>query len=122
MVPTNRAVPIAFGSIALNPQLRIALQASGSGNTTSREKSSDRNVFHAKRALRATQASWYAALWSELLSFPAGKHDDQVGALGLVGQLLMLPGQKPRVPQQPKSDTGYRPIGLDERPLDWRMF
>jgi hypothetical protein len=31
---------------------------------------------------------WYADLRSELLSFPAGKHDDQVDALGLVGQLL----------------------------------
>jgi hypothetical protein len=29
---------------------------------------------------------WHAALRSELLSFPAGKYDDQVDALGLVGQ------------------------------------
>ena len=33
---------------------------------------------------------WYPAFRSELLSFPAGKHDDQVDALGLVGQLLDL--------------------------------
>jgi predicted phage terminase large subunit-like protein len=33
-------------------------------------------------------APWYPALRGELLSFPAGKHDDQVDALGLVGQLL----------------------------------
>lgn len=33
-------------------------------------------------------APWWPALRSELLSFPAGKHDDQVDALGLVGQLL----------------------------------
>jgi phage terminase large subunit-like protein len=34
---------------------------------------------------------------SELLSFPAGKHDDQVDTLGLVGQPLdtILPGQHP---------------------------
>jgi hypothetical protein len=31
---------------------------------------------------------WYADLRAELLTFPAGKHDDQVDALGLVGQLL----------------------------------
>lgn len=39
-------------------------------------------------------ASWYAACRSELLGFPAGKHDDFVDALGLVGQLLdvMLSG------------------------------
>lgn len=41
-------------------------------------------------------APWFAELRSELLSFPAGKHDDQVDALGLVGQLLdkMMSGRK----------------------------
>jgi len=45
-----------------------------------------------------TSASWYSAFRSELLSFPAGKHDDQVDALGLVGQLLdqMVKGSKPK--------------------------
>ena len=33
-------------------------------------------------------APWVSQFRSELLSFPAGKHDDQVDALGLVGQLL----------------------------------
>ncbi|HDA7917901.1 TPA: phage terminase large subunit, partial [Staphylococcus aureus] len=33
-------------------------------------------------------APWYPAFKSELLSFPAGKHDDQVDFLSLVGQLL----------------------------------
>jgi len=58
------------------------------------------------------------------LSFPAGKHDDQVDALGLIGQLLdqMVPGQKPKPQAPPKRDTGYRPIGLAERPLDWLTF
>jgi hypothetical protein len=53
------------------------------------------------------------------LSFPAGKYYDQVDALGLIGQLLdqMVAGVKPRHPDKPKVDTGYRPIGLDERPL-----
>jgi predicted phage terminase large subunit-like protein len=43
-------------------------------------------------------APWYPDLRSELLSFPAGKHDDQVDALGLVGQLLdkMMSGIKPK--------------------------
>jgi predicted phage terminase large subunit-like protein len=69
------------------------------------------------------KASWYSAFRSELLSFPAGKYDDHVDALGLVGQLLdqMVPGQKPKTAEKPKIDTGYRPIGLDERPLDWLM-
>lgn len=33
-------------------------------------------------------APWYPAFRAELLSFPAGKNDDQVDALGVVGQLL----------------------------------
>ena len=71
-----------------------------------------------------TSVPWYAEFKSELLSFPAGKYDDQVDALGLIGQLLdqMVPGQKPKPPVPPKRDTGYRPIGLTERPLDWLMF
>lgn len=47
-------------------------------------------------------APWVPELRSELLSFDAGVHDDQVDALGLVGQLLdvMLKGQAP-APAQP---------------------
>ena len=39
-------------------------------------------------------APWRQSLEAELLTFPAGRHDDQVDALGLVGQLLdwMVPG------------------------------
>lgn len=41
-------------------------------------------------------APWVGALRQELLTFPAGKHDDQVDALGLIGQLLdqIAPGQR----------------------------
>lgn len=48
-------------------------------------------------------APWYADLRSELLSFPAGKHDDQVDALGLVGQLLdrMIKGEPAKEPPGP---------------------
>lgn len=65
-------------------------------------------------------AAWYPDLRSELLSFPAGKHDDQVDALGLVGQLLdrMLKGTatKPVVPV--KRDRWNR----DEREEDsWKV-
>jgi phage terminase large subunit-like protein len=35
-----------------------------------------------------TRALWYAEFRAELLSFPAGKHDDQVDALSLIGQVL----------------------------------
>ena len=30
------------------------------------------------------KAAWYPAFRAELLSFPAGKHDDQVDAMGLI--------------------------------------
>lgn len=55
-------------------------------------------------------AGWYPELRSELLSFPAGKHDDQVDALGLVGQLLdkMSLGQRPPEPEKPKNISGYK--------------
>lgn len=51
-------------------------------------------------------ASWYPDLRSELLSFPAGKHDDQIDALGLVGQLLdrMLLGSRPSPTKPTKRD------------------
>jgi hypothetical protein len=50
------------------------------------------------------QASWFADFRSELLSFPAGKHDDQVDAIGLVGQLLdkIRGGQKQKPQQRPR--------------------
>jgi len=72
----------------------------------------------------STTAPGFAEFKRELLSFPAGKHDDQVDALGLIGQLLdqMVLGQKPKPSVPPKRDTGYRPIGLAERPLDWLVF
>jgi predicted phage terminase large subunit-like protein len=61
-------------------------------------------------------APWYAALRSELLSFPAGKHDDQVDMLGLIGQLLdmMTAGRAPRK-DAPDKSSGYRSVSDDRR-------
>jgi predicted phage terminase large subunit-like protein len=52
-------------------------------------------------------AIWYPAFRSELLSFPAGKWDDVVDALGLCGQLLdlMVAGRVPRKDQGIKRDA-----------------
>ncbi len=33
-------------------------------------------------------APWFAAFKTELMSYPAGRNDDQVDALGLIGQVL----------------------------------
>ena len=56
-------------------------------------------------------ARWYPAFRAELLSFPAGKHDDQVDALGLVGQLLdlMVPARvmKPKDPDRRDAYVEY---------------
>jgi predicted phage terminase large subunit-like protein len=56
-----------------------------------------------------TNAPWYPELRSELLSFPSGRHDDQVDALGLVGQLLdtMIAGIVPKKVEPDKRDS-YR--------------
>ena len=59
-----------------------------------------------------THAHWYPALRAELLSFPAGKFDDQVDALGLIGQLLdrITAGQNPKPPPEQKAPDAYCPF------------
>lgn len=70
------------------------------------------------------RASWYPDFRSELLSFPAGKHDDQVDALGLAGQLLnkMLSGSKPDKSNKPKNTSGYSPMRSEARADDWISY
>lgn len=55
-------------------------------------------------------APFLEPLRSEMLSFPAGKHDDQVDALGLVGQLLdqMVSGSHAKPKDQLQLHSGYR--------------
>jgi predicted phage terminase large subunit-like protein len=54
-------------------------------------------------------AKWWPALRSELLTFPAGKYDDQVDALGLCGQLLdvMVAGREAKKTKN-VVNIGYR--------------
>jgi predicted phage terminase large subunit-like protein len=63
------------------------------------------------------RADWYPALRSELLIFPAGEHDDQVDALGLIGQVLdrMTAGQKPKVVEPMR---GTNAMTMDEA---WKL-
>jgi predicted phage terminase large subunit-like protein len=63
----------------------------------------------ALNGLYVPNAGWYPTFRAELMSFPSGKHDDQVDALGLVGQLLdtIMVGQKPKTPDKKKFYTGY---------------
>jgi len=69
-------------------------------------------------------APWLPDFRAELLSFPAGKHDDQVDAIGLVGQLLdrMMHGSKPDSPEKPKNASGYRPAQADTQTNDWLTY
>jgi predicted phage terminase large subunit-like protein len=68
-------------------------------------------------------APWLADLRAELLGFPAGKHDDQVDALGLVGQLLdkISAGRKPGPPEVPPREAYSPPF--EDRPDDsWKTM
>lgn len=68
-------------------------------------------------------APWFAALRSELLGFPAGKHDDQVDALGLVGQLLdhMVAGPSKPKPAAKEDQSGYSDREDDPDDSDWKV-
>jgi predicted phage terminase large subunit-like protein len=50
-------------------------------------------------------AQWVTDLMSEMMTFPAGKHDDQIDALGLIGRMLdtMVSGRAPKAPEPPES-------------------
>lgn len=62
----------------------------------------------------APDAPWIADLEAELLAFPAGKHDDQVDGLGLIGQLLdvMSAGRVEKPPEQPRFAIQAAPGGM----------
>ena len=73
--------------------------------------------MHARRALPARcrlhllrHAPWRKGFEAELLTFPVGKHDDQVDALGLVGQLLdkMIRGTARKPEAKEPSDSWAR--------------
>lgn len=65
-------------------------------------------------------APWYEQFVSELLTFPAGKNDDQVDMLGLIGQLL----DRMFVPTKPEDKKKAEPLDWFEEPDDdavnWR--
>jgi predicted phage terminase large subunit-like protein len=67
-------------------------------------------------------APWRADFEAELLSFPAGRHDDQVDALGLVGQLLdvMMPPGKPKPPEKPVDSWAKAFARSDYEDNDWK--
>jgi predicted phage terminase large subunit-like protein len=67
-------------------------------------------------------APWFAAFRSELLSFPAGKNDDQVDAIGLVGQLLdqMQAGTAKQKTKPQRIDRWDAVFDDDGEELNWK--
>jgi predicted phage terminase large subunit-like protein len=68
------------------------------------------------------KASWVNAFTQELLMFPAGKHDDQVDAFGLIGRMIdeLIPASKPKAPEAAKNTSGYRTMKDRGRGDEWQ--
>lgn len=58
-----------------------------------------------------SKAAWLPEFQAELLSFPAGKHDDMVDAYGLIGRMLdeLIAASKPKLPAKRPNDGYTRP-------------
>jgi predicted phage terminase large subunit-like protein len=79
----------------------------------------------AVRGLRVpVHAPWFADFRAELLSFPAGKHDDQVDAIGLIGQLLdTISHGQPLVKEAKRSPMDdYIEVDPDNDDDDWKSL
>jgi predicted phage terminase large subunit-like protein len=70
-----------------------------------------------------TKAPWVPGLVSELMSFPAGRHDDQVDSLGLAGQLLdkMVAGPKPKASPPKIRKGGWDDAFGQPDANDWKV-
>jgi hypothetical protein len=71
-----------------------------------------------------TNADWLPDFRTELLSFPAGKHDDQVDALELVGQLLdtIMHGEVLPKPPLAEPSREYVPYALGRADNEWMTY
>jgi predicted phage terminase large subunit-like protein len=77
----------------------------------------------ATRGLRVLRSAPFVTdLVNEMMSFPVGVHDDQVDALGLVGQLIdrMLAGVAGRPKLKPTRDK-YDRNRDDEEAVNWKL-
>jgi predicted phage terminase large subunit-like protein len=68
-------------------------------------------------------APWYADFRAELLNFPAGRHDDMVDALGLIGQLLdlMVPGRVSKEVKAARREDYVEKNTADDDPMCWGL-
>ena len=71
-----------------------------------------------------TNEDWLPDFRAELLSFPAGKHDDQVDALGLIGQLLdtIMAGKPLPDPSPQRKPDDYVPYELARADNEWMAY
>lgn len=77
-----------------------------------------------KKVFLPRNKPWVADLMAELMLFPAGKTDDQVDALGLLGRLLdtMIDAHEPTPEDFDGSDDYASAQGLDQdRGDDWKV-
>ncbi|TXH52119.1 MAG: hypothetical protein E6Q97_16835 [Desulfurellales bacterium] len=67
------------------------------------------------------KAPWLADFLSELMMFPAGKHDDQVDGFGLVGRILddMVGARRPKDTRRPPPDGYNRAVQQQD---SWRTL
>jgi hypothetical protein len=67
-------------------------------------------------------APWRQAFEAELLTFPAGRHDDQVDALGLVGQLLdrMVRGTPAKREKTERRDVYAQWFDTEDERVSWK--
>lgn len=70
-----------------------------------------------------SKASWVNDFTQELLVFPAGKHDDQVDAFGLIGRMLddMVPAFVPK-PEAIAARKDYRSWNKDTGEDGWKTL
>lgn len=86
--------------------------------TSARDKPTRAQSFRARMAMGKVyfprNAPWVSGLIAEMLSFPAGRHDDQIDACALIGRLLddMVGGSRPPKPKAPV-DRWARTFGSD---------
>lgn len=96
--------------------------------TRSGDKSVRAQSFRGRIAMNGLyvprDAPFKAALIAEMMSFPVGVHDDQVDALGLIGQLLdkMLAGQTPPKEAEAAKRDDYKPAVDHSVADDWTSF
>ena len=95
--------------------------------TRSRDKATMARAFQARASMGKVylpKKPWAADLLSELLKFPAGKHDDIVDTCALLGLVLdeMITGSRPKPSVRRKLlDRWDKAFSRQETPTDtWR--